>query len=173
MGGDWFDAFKLPDGQIGIAVGDVAGSGLRAAVVMGRIRSVFRAYAIESAGPAEALDRLNRKFAHFEPDAMATVLYIVVAADLASFTLSSTGHLPPVVAVPGRETTLVGCSPSPPLGVRATSHHVDVVSQLLPGTTVGCYTDGLIERRSEPIDRGLERFAPRSTPGSPRTSVAR
>ena len=158
VGGDWFDAFKLPDGQIGIVVGNVAGSNLRAAVVMSRLRSVLRAYAIESASPAEALDRLNRKFGHFEPDEMATVLYIVVDSDLGSFTLSSTGHLPPVVAVPGHEAALLDCSPSPPLGVRLVAHHVDVVSELRPGTTVGCYTDGLIERRSEPIDRGLERL---------------
>jgi phosphoserine phosphatase RsbU/P len=158
VGGDWFDAFKLPDGQVGIVIGDVAGSGLRAAVVMGRLRSALRAYAIESSSPAQALERLDRKFAHFEPDEMATVLYITVASDLASFTLSSTGHPPPVTAEPGHEAKVLECSPSPPIGAHLAVRSVDVVSELRPGTTVGCYTDGLIERRAESIDRGLERL---------------
>ncbi len=158
VGGDWFDAFKLPDGQIGIVVGDVAGSGLQAAVVMGRLRSALRAYALESARPSEALDRLDRKFAHFEPDEMATVLYLTVASDLDSFTVSTTGHLPPVIALPGQDATLLDCPPSPPIGAHVASQHIDVVCELGPGTTVGCYTDGLIERRVESIDRGLERL---------------
>jgi phosphoserine phosphatase RsbU/P len=149
---------QAPDGQIGIVVGDIAGSGLRAAVVMGRLRSALRAYAIESAIPSDALARLDRKFAHFEPDEMATVLYITVASELDHFTVSSTRHLPPVIAVHGQDVTLLDCRPSPPIGAHVASRHIDVVCELGPGTTVGCYTDGLIERRVEPIDRGLERL---------------
>jgi phosphoserine phosphatase RsbU/P len=158
VGGDWYDAFRLPDDQVGVVIGDVAGSGLRAAVVMGRLRSALRAYAIESATPGQALDRLRRKFAHFEPDEMATVLYITIAADLESLTFASMGHLPPVMAVPGRESVLLDCATSPPIGAPAATDHVDVVSEFSPGTTVGCYTDGLVERRNEPIDRRLERL---------------
>ncbi len=158
VGGDWFDAFRLPDGQTGIVMGDVAGSGLPAAVVMGRLRSALRAYAIESSRPSQALERLERKFAHFEPDEMATVLYLTVAADVTSFTVSSSGHPPPVVAVPGQDAVVIDCSPSPPIGIHAASRRVDVEGELRPGTTVGCYTDGLIERHTEPVDRGLERL---------------
>ena len=158
VGGDWYDAFRLPDDQVGVVIGDVAGSGLSAAVVMGRLRSALRAYAIESATPGEALDRLRRKFAHFEPGEMATVLYITIAADLESFTLASMGHLPPVMAVPGREPLLLDCSTSPPLGAPAADAHADVVTEFSPGTTVGCYTDGLVERRHEPIDHRLEQL---------------
>jgi serine phosphatase RsbU (regulator of sigma subunit) len=158
VGGDWYDAFPLPDGRIGIVIGDVAGSGLGAAVVMGRLRSALRAYAIESASPGVALDRLVRKFAHFEPDAMATILYLVIDADLATFTLASTGHLPPVVAVPGRDPVVVDCCPSPPIGAPHSTPHRDVVYELVPGATVACYTDGLVERRDQPIDDQLERL---------------
>ena len=158
VGGDWYDAFRLPDDRVGVVIGDVAGSGLSAAVVMGRLRSALRAYAIESATPGRALDRLRRKFAHFEPGEMATVLYITIAADLESFTVATTGHLPPVVAVPGREPILLDCSTSPPIGAPAAADHVDVVCELTPGTTVGCYTDGLVERRNVSIDDGLERL---------------
>ena len=158
VGGDWYDTFRLPDDQVGVVIGDVAGHGLPAAVVMGRLRSALRAYAIESATPGQALDRLRRKFAHFEPGKMATVLYITIAADLASFTIASTGHFPPVIAVPGREPILLDCSSSPPIGAPATADHVDVVCELSPGTTVGCYTDGLVERRDVSIDDRLERL---------------
>ncbi len=74
IGGDWHDAFVLPSGQVCAVVGDVAGSGLPAAVIMGRMRSVLRVYAMETSDPAEMLDRLDRKMRHFEPDALATVL---------------------------------------------------------------------------------------------------
>jgi phosphoserine phosphatase RsbU/P len=158
VGGDWYDAFRLPDDRVGVVIGDVAGSGLSAAVVMGRLRSALRAYAIESATPGQALDRLRRKFAHFEPGEMATVLYITIAADLESFTVASAGHLPPVMAVPGREPVLLDCSPSPPIGAPAGADHVNVVGEFSPGTTVGCYTDGLVERRDTSIDLGLERL---------------
>jgi hypothetical protein len=167
VGGDWFDAFRLPDGQVGVVIGDVAGSGLRAAVVMGRLRSALRAYAIESSRPSEALARLERKFAHFEPTEMATVLYLTIAADLSCFTISSMGHPPPVVATPGSESSLLDCRPSPPIGAHARTPRVDVECPLLPGTTVGCYTDGLVERRRESIDAGLERLRRAFSPGPP------
>ena len=158
VGGDWFDVFRLPDGHVGIVVGDVAGSGLRAAIVMGRLRSALRAYAFESTTPSEALARLGRKFAHFEPGEFATVLYMTIAPDLASITWSSTGHLPPVMAVPGHDATILDCSPSPPIGSHVSGRHIDTVRGLVPGTTVGCFSDGLVERRSEVIDVGLDRL---------------
>jgi phosphoserine phosphatase RsbU/P len=158
VGGDWYDAFPLPDGQIGVVVGDVAGRGLGAAVVMGRLRSSLRAHAIESASPGETLDRLRREFSHFEPQQMATLLYITISAGIDRFTLASTGHLPPIVAVPGHQTALLDCSPSQPVGVSDAARPVDVTCELLPGTTVAMYTDGLVERRTTPIDEGLERL---------------
>jgi phosphoserine phosphatase RsbU/P len=167
VGGDWFDVFRLPDGHVGIVVGDVAGFGLGAAIVMGRLRSALRAYAIESTTPSEALTRLGRKFAHFEPDELATVLYVTIAPDLASFALSSAGHLPPVMARPGCDATILDCSPSPPICSHLSGHHIDTVQALLPGTTVGCFTDGLVERRSELIDVGLDRLRAAFFAGDP------
>ena len=158
VGGDWFDAFELPDGRIGIAIGDVAGSGLRAAVVMGRMRSVLRAYAIETDRPSEALERLDRKFAHFEPDEMATVLYLTIEADLTRFTVASAGHPPPVLAGVAGDASLVDCAPGPPVGAHVDARRIDVHGPLEPGATLGCYTDGLVERRLEQVDEGLERL---------------
>jgi sigma-B regulation protein RsbU (phosphoserine phosphatase) len=166
VGGDWYDAFVLPDGRIGIVIGDVAGNGLAAAVVMGRLRSSLRAYAIESARPGETLDRLRRDFTHFEPTEMATVMYMTIAPDLDEFVVASTGHLPPVLLEPGRDAVLLDCSPSPPLGVDDPTPHVDTTRALVPGTTVVMYTDGLIERRTAPIDEGLERLRSSCRAGS-------
>ena len=158
VGGDWFDAFRLPDGGIGVVVGDVAGAGLRAAIVMGRLRSSLRAYAIESASPSEALDRVDRKFAHFEPDEMATILYVIVSPDLGHFTAASRGHPPPLIAVAGRDAIVVDCSPRPPIGAHVPAPPMDLTCELPVGSTVACYTDGLIERQDEPLDVGLERL---------------
>ena len=77
VGGDWYDVFILPAGQLCAVIGDVAGSGLRAAAIMGRIRSALRAYALETSDPADILSRLERKLHYFEPDAMVTVLCAV------------------------------------------------------------------------------------------------
>ena len=167
VGGDWFDVFRLPDGHVGIVMGDVAGFGLRAAIVMGRLRSALRAYAIESTRPSEALTRLSRKFAHFEPNEMATVLYMMIAPDRACFTWSSSGHLPPVMAVPGHDAEILECSPGPPIGPWLSGHQVDRVQALVRGTAVGCFTDGLVERRSEVIDVGLDRLRAAFFSGDP------
>ena len=111
VGGDWYDVFVLPDGRLGVVVGDVAGSGLEAAVIMGRMRSALRAYVLETADPAAALRMLDRKIQYFEPDAMATVLYGLYTPETGEFTVSSAGHLPPVLAAPGGQAA---CFPSTP-----------------------------------------------------------
>jgi serine phosphatase RsbU (regulator of sigma subunit) len=89
---------------------------------------------------------------------MATVLYLVIERDLSSFTLSSAGHLPPVVAEPGGDAVLLSCDPAPPIGSHISAPHVDIHHELRDGMTIGCYTDGLIERRTEPLTLGLERL---------------
>ena len=102
VGGDWYDVFTLPSGELCVVMGDVAGSGLQAAVIMGRMRSALRAYALETRDPAEVLSRLDRKIQHFEPEAMATIAYAVLTPATGELAIASAGHFPPVVAVPGR-----------------------------------------------------------------------
>jgi phosphoserine phosphatase RsbU/P len=116
VGGDWYDVFVLPDGRLGVVLGDVAGSGLEAAVIMGRMRSALRAYALESADPATALRLLDRKIQYFEPNAMATVLYGIYTPRTGEFTVSSAGHLPPVLAAPGAPAGLLPLRSDPPIG---------------------------------------------------------
>jgi sigma-B regulation protein RsbU (phosphoserine phosphatase) len=156
VGGDWYDVFVLPDGKLGVVVGDVAGSGLQAAVVMGRMRSALRAYVLEAEEPAAALRRLDRKIQYFEPDAMATVLYGVLTPESGEFLVSSAGHLPPVVAVPGTRTAgPLGIQPDPPIGAADDPERRSMVVTIPPGGLLCCYTDGLVERRGQVIDEGI------------------
>ena len=157
VGGDWYDAFVLPSGELGLVIGDVAGSGLRAAAVMGRMRSVLRAYALETSDPADVLARLDRKMQHFEPSALATVLYAVVSPDLAQLTVSSAGHLPPVIGLPGRAPELATVHSDLMIGV-APGPRRSAELPLPPGTLVCFYTDGLVERKGHSLDDGLARL---------------
>jgi phosphoserine phosphatase RsbU/P len=158
VGGDWYDVFTLPSGELCVVIGDVAGSGLPAAVIMGRMRSALRAYALETRDPAEVLGRLDRKMQHFEPDAMATVLYAVLDPGLDVMRVSLAGHFPPVIAPPGRPAELASAEPGLMIGAAVgVSRPVSTVP-VPPGTMLCFYTDGLIERAGEVIDEGLARL---------------
>ncbi|WCN79561.1 PP2C family protein-serine/threonine phosphatase [Micromonospora sp. LH3U1] len=159
IGGDWYDVFTLPSGWLGAVIGDVSGHGLPSAVVMGRIRSALRAYALDCDDPAEALTSLDRKIHHFEAGTLTTAIYALIAPDRASVHLSSAGHLPPLLAAPGHPTQLVNLTVDRPLGVgRPPTNRRTTVLDLPPGAALVFYTDGLVERRSELIDTGIERL---------------
>ena len=159
VGGDWYDVFVLPDGQLGIVIGDVAGSGMQAAVVMGRMRSALRAYLLETSDPADVLRRLDRKIQYFEPNAMATVFYGVYEPASGQLTASSAGHLPPVFAPPGGPPRLAEIEGDVPIGVADEPDRCSTVLELPPGSLLCCYTDGLVERRDKPLDAGIDRLA--------------
>jgi serine phosphatase RsbU (regulator of sigma subunit) len=155
VGGDWYDLFALPSGNMGLVIGDVTGHGLRAAVVMGRIRSALRAYALESDDPADVLIRLDRKIQHFEPDAVATAIYAVIEPTLQRMMVSVAGHPPPVLAGHDRSARLLDVAADMPLGAYpgAPRHTIEV--PLDPGSVAFFYTDGLVERRDRPLHQGL------------------
>jgi phosphoserine phosphatase RsbU/P len=160
VGGDWYDVFVLPDGRLGIVVGDVAGSGLQAAVVMGRMRSALRAYVLEVEDPAVALRKLDRKIQYFEPNAMATVLYGLYTPESGEFLVSSAGHLPPVLAVPeDKPAGLLPIQPDPPIGTADDPSRHSSASVVPPGALLCCYTDGLVERRDQSLDDGISSLA--------------
>ena len=158
VGGDWYDVFTLPSGELCVVIGDVAGSGLPAAVIMGRMRSALRAYALETRDPAEVLDRLDHKMQHFEPDAMATVLYAVIDPSLDKMRICLAGHFPPVIARPGRPAELARVPPDLVIGASPQARRQVTTVPIPPGALVCFYTDGLIERPGEPIDVGLARL---------------
>lgn len=168
VGGDWYDVFELPGGRLGVVIGDVAGNGLRAAVVMGRLRSALRAYALDYSDPAEVLGKLDRKASHFEHDTMATVAYAVIDTAACRMSLAVAGHLPPVLAVPGEQARFADVHVGPPIGfdLAVTGRRSTDVA-LPPGAVVVLYTDGLVERRGQDLDAGLERLRLAVTPTDP------
>lgn len=165
VGGDWYDVFVLPSGWLGVVVGDVSGHGLRAAVVMGRLRSALRAYALECDDPADALTRLDRKIFHFEAGSLTTALYAMVSPDQDRMAISLAGHLPPMYAAPGEPAAPMSLPVDLPLGTGSDQSRRYTTIELAKGSTLVCYTDGLIERRREPIDAGIERLRRAVQPG--------
>jgi len=156
VGGDWYDVFKLPSGALWVVVGDVAGHGLHAAVVMGRIRSALRAYSLVGGAPEKVLDLVDRKVSHFEMGTFATVVCAVTEPPYEAVTVAVAGHPPPVVAIPGQPAAFVDVRISPPVGVGHGVCRETVAVQLPPGGVMALYTDGLVERRRQSLDVGLE-----------------
>jgi serine phosphatase RsbU (regulator of sigma subunit) len=154
LGGDWYDVFVLPGGSVGFVMGDVMGHGFASAVIMGRLRSSLRSYALDHSDPAEVLRRLDRKILHFEPGAMATVVYGVSAAPFETVLFSSAGHLPPVMVGPGGSGQLAPVAADLPMGVEFGAPRRTTAVPLPVGGAICLFTDGLVEQRA---GGGLER----------------
>ncbi|WP_410676766.1 PP2C family protein-serine/threonine phosphatase [Amycolatopsis sp. cmx-4-68] len=174
LGGDWYDLFLLPGDRLGVVMGDVSGHGLEAAVIMGRLRSALRAYALDCESPAEVLAKLDRKANHFEHGAMATVAYGIVDPGREAMNLSLAGHLPPVLAEPGEPGHLVDAPPDPPIGLTiGQPQRRTTVIPLSPGSVLALYTDGLVERRDRPVDTGMQLLAETMRAGEPERICAK
>jgi phosphoserine phosphatase RsbU/P len=172
VGGDWYDVFALPSGSVCAVIGDVTGTGLNAAVIMGRMRSALRAYALETEDPADILERLNRKMSHFEPDVMATVLCAVIPPSLDEIRMSCAGHLPPLLAAPGEPTELVKVAADLPIGLAGPRPRREITVPLPPGAVLCLYTDGLVERRDRSLDEGIARLCAAATAADPARACA-
>jgi serine phosphatase RsbU (regulator of sigma subunit) len=158
VSGDWYDVFALPGDRVGIVMGDVAGHGLPASVVMGRLRSALRAYALEYDEPAEVLAHLDAKIVHFEPGAMATAIYAVTEPPYDRMRVASAGHFLPIVVRGGGETEWLESPVSLPLGVDRDSRRTSGTIELSPGDSLVMFTDGLVERRSRSSLRSADVF---------------
>jgi len=160
VGGDWYDAIELPGDRVGLVIGDVVGHGVQAATLMGELRAALRAYAVAEPGsPAAALELLNALVARTHKSRMvATLLYMVVEGDGARVRFASAGHLPPLLMDADGATRFLEHRGSPPLGIEERAAFAEWEGELAPGSTVLLYTDGLVERRGETIDAGLERL---------------
>ena len=150
LGGDWYDVFRLPGDRIGFVMGDVVGHGLAAAIVMGRLRSALRAYALEHERPAHVLGLLDRKIYHFERGALATVLFGVTDAPYDRVTFSSAGHPAPLIVAAGETAHQVELRHDLMLGVQPGTQRHERTVDLPAGASFCMFTDGLIERRPPP-----------------------
>ncbi|MFL5839210.1 MAG: SpoIIE family protein phosphatase [Thermoleophilaceae bacterium] len=164
VGGDWYDVFPLDDGRIGVAIGDVAGHGLRAAALMGQLRNSLRAYAIEGHAPAAVVDRLNRLVRDLEQGWMATLLYMVMSPDESEIRFANAGHMPALAMELG-DARFINVDRGPPLGVGQDSEYVEVVESVAPGSTLIIYTDGLVEQPGIAPDVSLARLAKNALAG--------
>jgi PAS domain S-box-containing protein len=158
VGGDWYDALALPGGRLGLVMGDVAGRGVHAAASMGQLRSALRAYALEGAGPAEVLRRLNRFQFQLDEDSMATVVMLVLDPNNNRLTWANAGHPPPLVIEPDGARYLEHRAGGVPLGAIEDPRYVEAEAELLPGSTVILYTDGLVEHPGRPLAEGFDRL---------------
>ena len=167
VGGDWYDVFSDQLGRVWVVAGDVAGHGLTAAVVMGRVRSALRAYALLGGSPATVLELTDHKVAHFEIGTMVTAVCATSLPPYDSWEIATAGHPPPVIAAPGAASRLLELPVGPPLGTTPSARRSDTAASLPRGAVMVLYTDGLIERRGESIDVGFERLRAAVRPDAP------
>lgn len=169
VGGDWFDALTLPDGRIGLVVGDVVGKGVFAAASMGQLRNALRAFSVDRLKPSSVLGRLNRLAEEVLDTTFATVAYIVVDPETGVCRLSSAGHPPPLARFPDGRVELLEGGRSLPLGTGLEVSYRQDVFELPAGTSLLLYSDGLVERRGRSIDDGLRDLceAARTGPSAP------
>ncbi|MGY1653204.1 SpoIIE family protein phosphatase [Geodermatophilus sp. SYSU D01119] len=157
-GGDWYDVVELGDDRVGIAVGDVVGQGPSAAAVMGQLRSALSAALLQGSAPAEALELLDR-FAARLPGALAsTAACLVLDWRAGTVRYARAGHPPPLLVADGRAGFLEDGAGAV-LGAPGRRPYPEGSADVAPGTTLLLYTDGLVERRGEPLDTGLQRVA--------------
>jgi serine phosphatase RsbU (regulator of sigma subunit) len=157
--GDWYDVVDLPDDGFAVAVGDVVGHGLEAATVMGMLRSALSAATRTVDGPAKALEVLGLYARSVEGALATTSVEALINTSSRQIAYSSAGHPPPILLHTDGTCRLLDRATDPPLGARP--EHVPRPQASLPytpGDTLVLYTDGLIERRGEDIDAGLNRL---------------
>jgi len=154
IGGDWYDAFRLPDGRLAVATGDVMGKGLTAAAGMGRVRNALRALALTDPRPAAVLSGLDRLFLATEmAEQVTTVAYLVVDPMTGEGVAGNAGHLPPLLLAEDGPPRLDTAEAGTPLGWA--SPREQYVFRLPPGNTAVLYSDGLVENRKRGLDAGL------------------
>jgi anti-sigma regulatory factor (Ser/Thr protein kinase) len=157
VGGDWYDAVRRPDGIVQLCVGDVSGRGIGAATVMGRQRNVFHAYAYDFVSPADILRRMLR---HVSEDEMITAACVSIDPVAGELAYSRAGHPPPLLLdqEAGEVVRLDGAG-APPLGVADPGDLIEEHLPLPEHARLAMYTDGLVERRGENIDDGIDVLA--------------
>jgi hypothetical protein len=157
VGGDWYDVIELGTGRLLLVVGDVSGKGLPAATAMAALRFAIHAYAAEGDDPTSFLPKLSGLINVYEDKQMATVLCAVIDTEARQVTITNAGHLPPLL-IAEHGSSFLETPVGLPVGVDRASAYSSVTVSAPPGATFLAYTDGLVERRGESIEVGLERL---------------
>jgi anti-anti-sigma factor len=159
VSGDWYDVIPLPDGRVGVVIGDVVGRGIEAAATMSQLRTALRAYAIEGLEPAVVVGKLHRLVDHLRVGMSTTLVYLDFDPFSREVRYVSAGHLPVLHAPAEGESRFLPGARSTPLGTAPVGALIPQDQFVLePGDTVVLYTDGLVERRDDSIDNRLEQL---------------
>jgi PAS domain S-box-containing protein len=175
VGGDWYEVVERDDGSVVAMIGDVAGRGIRAAAVMGRLRSTLRAFVADGHGPREAVERLDRQMKEVDEPEMATAFQIHYDPRSGAASYVRAGHPPALLRLPDGRVEELGGGGTPPLGIlepfTAQAHAVAIPA----GSLVLLYTDGLIERRGTDLEVELDRLKRRlaAAPAGPEQCLER
>lgn len=156
IGGDWYSVLRLDGDRFAFVVGDVSGRGVEAVAEMARARFTLRAYLVDGDSPATALAKCARQFDVVADGHIITALVAVGSHRTGAISVASAGHPPPLLAA-ADGVDYVAVPVGPPLGFGASAYD-ETTFTLAPGATLLCYTDGLVERRGEDIDTGLDRL---------------
>ncbi|MFC9117924.1 MULTISPECIES: ATP-binding SpoIIE family protein phosphatase [Streptomyces] len=154
VGGDWYDVITLGGGRTALVIGDVMGRGVRAAAVMGQLRTAVRAYARLDLPPHEVLQLLDGLAMEIDANQIATCVYAIHDPNEGRLVYASAGHLPILVRDENGTVRRADEPTGPPLGTGGWMHSSGSVP-LGPGSTAVLYTDGLVERRNEDLDEGI------------------
>ncbi len=157
IGGDWYDLIALDDHRLLLVVGDVSGRGVRAAATMASLRYAIHAYAAQNDPPETILTKLSKLVSVGTTGQLATILCALVDVEAHTLTVTSAGHLPPLLISDGTGTFIRGAV-GVPIGVQTSATYTSTAVSTPPAATLLAFTDGLVERRGESIDAGLERL---------------
>jgi len=159
ISGDWYDVIPLPDGRVGVVIGDVVGRGIEAAATMSQLRTALRAYAVEGLEPAVVVAKLQRLVDHLRVGMSTTLVYLDFDPFTRELRYVSAGHLPVLHVPAGGASRFLSGARSTPLGTAPAGAEIPQERLTLePGDTVLLYTDGLVERRDDSIDSRLEQL---------------
>jgi len=160
IGGDWYDLIELGDGRLLLVVGDVSGKGLSAATAMAALRFAIHAYSAQGDDPSAFLPKLSRLVNVQEDHHLATVLCAVVDAKSRRLSITNAGHLPPLM-ISDHNSEYLETPVGLPVGIEPDASYASVTVAVPAGATFLAFTDGLVERRGESIEAGLERLRSR------------
>lgn len=159
VGGDWYDVIELPRGLVGLAIGDVVGHGVRAAALMGQLRTALHAYAEEGHGPSLTLELVDRFVQSMGEYAMATASYAIFDPETSRLRIATAGHPPPIVISERGGARVLDVAPGAPLGGFPYGTCPEQEFSLETGDIAVLYTDGLVERRGVPLTESIEKLA--------------
>ncbi|MER6622508.1 PP2C family protein-serine/threonine phosphatase [Streptomyces sp. NPDC000931] len=156
VGGDWYDAFTMPDGRIGLSIGDVQGHNIEAAAFMGQVRVGLRALASVDSEPGELLARTNELLLSLSSDLFATCTFMRLDPATRLLESSRAGHLPCVWATADGRSGVTEDEGGPPLGILSGTAYPVTRYRLDTGGVFVMLTDGVVEGPSMPLDEGLD-----------------